>query len=63
MEIGEIAAASSGDENLLADAIGVLNYGDTAPTFGGFDGAHQTGGAGAENDYIESQLIDAAEGD
>jgi hypothetical protein len=54
MQIGEIATPAAGDEDLFADAIGVLQHGDPAATFAGFDGAHQSGGPAAENDYVES---------
>ena len=56
MQIGEIATPAAGDEDLLADAIGVLQHGDPSPTFTGFDGTHQAGGPAAENDYVEGLL-------
>ena len=56
MQIGEIATPAAGDEDLFADAIGVLQHGDPAATFAGFDGAHQAGGPAAENDYVEGLL-------
>jgi len=34
MNVGEIAAATTGDEDLLADAVGVLDDGDAASAFG-----------------------------
>ena len=39
MEDGEIAAASSGDQDFLADAVGALQHGDASPAFSGFHGA------------------------
>jgi hypothetical protein len=39
MKVGEIAAASAGDENLLAAAVGALQHGDAPPAFAGLDGA------------------------
>ena len=56
MQIGEIATPAAGDEDLFADAIGVLQHGGTAATFTGFDGTHQAGGPAAENDYVEGLL-------
>ena len=40
VDVGEVAAASTGNEDLLASAIRVLNHGDTAPTFAGLRRAH-----------------------
>ena len=57
MQVGEIAAPAAGDEDLLADAIGMLQHGDPAATFAGFDGTHQAGRAAAENDHVEG-LVD-----
>ncbi len=53
MEVGEVAAASAGDEDFLAGAFGVIEHGEAAPALAGFDGAHQAGGAGAENDGVK----------
>jgi len=41
VKIGEIAAAAAGDENLLANAIGVLDDENSLAALTGFDGAHQ----------------------
>ncbi len=48
MEVGEVAAASTGDEDFFADAVGVFEDGDASAAFGGFDGAESAGGAGAD---------------
>jgi hypothetical protein len=53
VKVGEIAAAAAGNEDFLADAVGVLEKGDTASAFSGFNGAEQTSGAGAEDEDIE----------
>ena len=53
MEIGEVAAAATGDEDLLAESVGSLENGDTAAALTGFDGAHQTGGAAAEDQSVK----------
>jgi len=47
VEVGEVAAASAGDEDFFADAIGALDERDAAATLGRFGGAEETGGAGA----------------
>ena len=52
MEIGEIAAAAAGDEDLFAGPRGALEDGDAAAAFSGFDGAQQAGGSRAENQCI-----------
>ena len=54
MQVGEIAAAATGDQDLLADAIGALEQQDTASALAGFDGTHQAGGPGSENDDVTS---------
>jgi hypothetical protein len=63
MKVGEIAAATAGDQDFLADAIGVLQYGDASAAFAGLDGAEQAGGAGAKNQGVKSvnQVRDSSE--
>jgi hypothetical protein len=56
MEVGEIAAASAGDQDFLADAFGALQHRDAAAAFAGFDGAEQAGGAGTKNQSVK--LVD-----
>src|SRR5437667_3296416 len=53
IEIGEITTAAAGDQDLLADAFGMLQHGDTQSAFAGFDRAKQSRGAGAENHSVE----------
>ncbi len=53
MDVGEVAAASAGDEDFLADAVGVFEDGDATAALGGFDGAEQAGGAGADYQNVE----------
>ena len=53
VKIGEIGAATAGDEDFAAEASGTLEEGDAAAAFGGFGGAQQTGGASAENEDVE----------
>jgi hypothetical protein len=49
IKIGEITAPAAGDENLLAGAIRAFQKRDPAPTFAGFDCAHEPGSSGAKN--------------
>src|SRR5580692_276768 len=53
MKIGEVAAAPAGDQDFLADFIGPLEHGDATSAFTGFDGAKQSGGAGADNQSVK----------
>ncbi len=39
MDVGEVAAASAGDEDFLADAVGVFEDGDATAALARFDGA------------------------
>jgi hypothetical protein len=45
VEVGEVAASSAGDEDLLADALGMIEDEDAAPAAACFDGTHQAGRA------------------
>ena len=49
VDIGEVASAAAGDEDLLARAVGVLDDGDAASAFTSLRRAHQPGGAAAKN--------------
>jgi len=53
VNVGEIAAATAGDEDFLANAVGVFEYGDAATAFTRFDGAKKSCGASAENQNVE----------
>ena len=53
MEVREIAAASAGDQDFLAGAIGTFQDGDAPAAFARLDRAHQPGGSGAQNYRIE----------
>ena len=53
VEVGEVAAASAGDEDLLARAFGVLEDGSTRVRAAGVDGADESGGTCAEDDRVE----------
>lgn len=52
VEVGEITAAATGDQNLLADAIRAFQYQDTPAPLASFDGTHQAGSACSENDDV-----------
>jgi len=52
MQVGEIAAASAGDQDLLADAVGTFQHEDAAPALARFYGAHQARCARSENNYV-----------
>ncbi len=54
VEVGEIAAAAAGDENLLAQTVGVFEQGDAPAALAGLDGAHQACRAAAENECVEA---------
>jgi hypothetical protein len=49
MNIGEIATATAGNEDFLADAVGTFEDGDSAAALSCLDGAEEAGGASAEN--------------
>ena len=53
VEVGEVAAASAGDEDLAAGQAAAFEQGYAAAALGGDGGAHQTRGAGAEDDGVE----------
>jgi len=53
MEIGEVAAASAGDEDFFADTIGEFDDGDAAAAFASFRGAEKTGSAGAKDEDVK----------
>lgn len=49
MNIREVAAPAAGNKNFLADTVGTFEDSDAPPSFAGFDGAHEAGGARAED--------------
>jgi hypothetical protein len=54
MNIGEVAAAAAGDENLFAQAVGMLEDADAPSSLARFNGAHQAGGTSAKDQSIET---------
>jgi hypothetical protein len=53
VQVGEVAAPAAGHEDLLAHAVGALEHQHAAAAPAGFDGAHQAGGAGPDDDDVE----------
>ena len=53
MNVGEITASPAGDQNFLADAIGMLEHGDAPPAFAGLDRAEESSGAAAKNHSVK----------
>jgi len=56
IQVRKIAAASSRDQDLLADAIGMFKDDNTALALARLNGAHQAGCAPAQNDRVEGVL-------
>ncbi len=54
MQVGEVAAAPPGDQNLFANALGMIKQQDATAPAPSFDRTHKTGGTGAEHDDIEA---------
>ena len=52
MQVGEITAAAAGDKNFFADLAAALDHQNAPTAFARLEGAHQTGGAAANDDYI-----------
>lgn len=53
VEVGEVAAASSGDEDFFAGFVGVVDEEDAVVAAACFDGAEESCGACSEDDYVE----------
>lgn len=53
VEVRKIATATTGDENLFADAVSVIENSNALAAFRGFDGAHQASGTSSENDCVK----------
>lgn len=56
VNISEIASAAARDQNLLAQAVGVLEHGCAAAALAGLDGAHQAGSPASENYCVKGML-------
>ena len=53
MNVGEITAPAARDQNLLANSICMLEQGDAAPAFAGFDCTQESRGAGAKDKSVK----------
>lgn len=53
VEVGEIAAASAGDEDFLSDAVCMFEDSDAASAFACFESTEQPGGAGTQDQNVE----------
>ena len=53
MDICEIAAASTGDQDFPADALRMLQHRDTASALAGLNRAEESRGAAAENQSVK----------
>jgi hypothetical protein len=53
VEVGEVAAASAGDADLLGDLLGVVDQEHPQSELAGPGGAEQAGGAGADDHRVE----------
>ena len=51
--VSEVTAATAGNEDLFAHAVGVLNHGHAASLLAGLYGAHQARSAGADNQGVK----------
>ena len=52
VDVGEVAAAAAGDQDLLADALGVVEQDDAPSAPPGLDGAHHARRACAQHHHI-----------
>jgi hypothetical protein len=52
VQVGEVAAAAAGDQDFLADSIRAFEHQNIAASLAGFNGTHQAGRAGPENDDV-----------
>ncbi len=52
IEVGEVAAATATDEDLLPRLLGVINNHHLTTTGGGGGGTHQSGGTGANHQHL-----------
>ena len=57
VQVGEIAAATTGDQDLLADLVGMLQHQHPAPALAGALRAHQARPAGPNDNHVELALV------
>ena len=53
VDVGEVAAASAGDEDFLAGTVGMFEDEGAAAAASSLDGAHEASGAGAEDEDVD----------
>jgi hypothetical protein len=53
MQVGEVAASAAGDQDFLADAVGMFEHNDATAALAGLDGTHQAGSAASQDDHVE----------
>jgi hypothetical protein len=53
MQVREVTTATSGDQDFLADTIGVFEHDDATATFASLYGAYQARSAGAQDNRVE----------
>jgi hypothetical protein len=53
VEVGEVAAPAAGDEDFLAGGVAMFEHSDTTAAAAGMDGAHESGGACAKDEYVD----------
>ncbi len=56
MKVGEVAASTARDQDLLADPFGMIEQNNTAPALAGLDSTHQASRTGADYDHVELLL-------
>ena len=52
IQVGEVASSTAGDPDFFPDARIVLQHDDGSSALSGLDGAHETGGTGADNNDV-----------
>ena len=52
VEVGEVAAAATGNENFLADPLAMFDDKNAPAALAGLDGAHQARGSAADHRYV-----------
>src|SRR3954468_11055509 len=56
MKVGEVATAAARNQDLLANAIGMIEYNNSAPALASLNRAHQASRTSAHHDGIERLL-------
>jgi hypothetical protein len=56
IQVGKVASAASGDQNLFSNLLGTLKHGDAAAALARSDCTHESGCTGPEHDYVKGVL-------